>query len=73
MSRLGFLDTLDIARQLYPTRPSHSLEGVATRLKVANAAEPRALSDPRLVKDVFLAILKGIHTVRKLSKSMRVL
>jgi DNA polymerase III epsilon subunit-like protein len=66
-------DTLDIARQLSPTWPSHSLESVATRLKVGNGAEHRALSDARLVKDVFLATLKGIHTVRKFSKLMRVL
>jgi DNA polymerase III epsilon subunit-like protein len=38
---------------------------VATRLKVANGAEHRALSDARLVKDVFLAMLKGIHTLKK--------
>src|SRR5215211_3944620 len=42
------LDTLDMARRLYPAWPSHSLEYVATRLKVAKKAEHRALSDARL-------------------------
>src|SRR6266576_5350104 len=44
-------DTLDMARRLYPTWPSHSLEHVAMRLKVANGAEHRALSDAWLGKD----------------------
>jgi DNA polymerase-3 subunit epsilon len=35
----GFLDTLDLARRLYPTCPSHSLENVTARLKIANSAE----------------------------------
>jgi hypothetical protein len=38
-------DTLDMARRLNPSWPSHSVEHVATRLKVANRAEHRPLSD----------------------------
>ena len=49
----SLFDTLEMARRLYPTWHSHSLEHVATRLKVANKAEHRALSDARLVKDIF--------------------
>jgi DNA polymerase III epsilon subunit-like protein len=43
------------------------LEHVATGLKVANRAEHRALSDARLVKEIFLAILKDIPTVRTIT------
>jgi DNA polymerase III epsilon subunit-like protein len=64
LTRLGIVypphdvfDTLDIARRLHPTWPSHSVEHVATRLKVANRAEHRALPDARLVKEIFLAML----------------
>jgi DNA polymerase III epsilon subunit-like protein len=45
---------------------------VATRLNVANGAEHRALSDARLVKDVFLAMLKDILTVKTIADLMRV-
>ena len=45
---------------------------VATRLKVANRAEHRALSDVRLVKDVFLELLRGTPTLKKISEMMRV-
>jgi DNA polymerase-3 subunit epsilon len=65
-------DTLNMARRLYPTWPSHSLEHVATRLKIANKAEHRALSDARLVKDIFLAMLKDIPTVKTIADVMRV-
>jgi DNA polymerase III subunit epsilon len=65
-------DTLDMARRLYPAWPSHSLEHVATRLKIANRAEHRALSDARLVKDIFLAMLKAIPTVKTIADVMRV-
>jgi DNA polymerase-3 subunit epsilon len=65
-------DTMDMARRLSPTWPSHSLEHVAIRLKVANGAEHRALADARLVKDVFLAMLKGIPTIKRISELMRV-
>jgi DNA polymerase III epsilon subunit family exonuclease len=60
-------DTLDIARQLYPTWHSHSLENVADRLKIANRAEHRALSDARLVKAIFLAMLKDMPTVKTIA------
>jgi DNA polymerase III epsilon subunit family exonuclease len=59
-------DTLEMTRRLYPTWPSHSLEHVASRLKVAYRAEHRALSDARLVKDVFLELLRRTPTVKKL-------
>ena len=36
---------------------------MAIRLNVANRAEHRALSDARLVKDVFLAMLQRTPTV----------
>jgi DNA polymerase III subunit epsilon len=60
-------DTLDMARRLYPEWHSHSLENVAARLKIANAAEHRALSDARLVKDVFLELLLYIPTVNSIA------
>jgi DNA polymerase III epsilon subunit-like protein len=44
------------------------LEYVATRLNVANGAEHHALSDARLVKDVFLAMLNGIPTLKRISE-----
>jgi len=65
------LDTLDMARQLYPAWPSHSLEYVATRLKVANRAKHRALSDARLVKDIFLAVLQHVPAVRTITDLAR--
>jgi DNA polymerase III subunit epsilon len=65
-------DTLDMARRLYPAWPSHRLEHVATRLNVANSAAHRALSDARLVKDVFLAMLGHTPTLTKISELMRV-
>jgi DNA polymerase III epsilon subunit family exonuclease len=79
LTRLGIafrthclFDTLDMTHRLYPIWPSHSLENVAIRLKISNGAEHRALSDARLVKDVLLAMLNGIPTVKKLFKLMRV-
>jgi DNA polymerase III epsilon subunit family exonuclease len=79
LTRLGIaypphylFDTLDMARRLYSTWPNHSLEHLAIRLNVANEADHRALSDAWLVKDIFLAMLKGIPTVKKLSELMRV-
>jgi len=65
-------DTLDIARRLYPGWHSHSLENMAARLKIANRAEHRALSDARLVKDVFLEMLQCIPTVKTIADVMRV-
>jgi DNA polymerase III alpha subunit (gram-positive type) len=64
--RHDLFDTLDMTRRLYPTWPSHSLDNVATRLNIANGAEHRALSDARLVKDIFLAMLRRTPTVKKL-------
>jgi DNA polymerase III epsilon subunit-like protein len=79
LTRLGIaypshdvFDTLDMARRLYPTLPSHSLEHVAARLKIANKAEHRALSDARLVKATFLAMLKDIPTVKTIDAVTRV-
>jgi DNA polymerase III epsilon subunit family exonuclease len=70
LTRLGIaypahclFDTLDMSRRLYPTWPSHSLEHVAIKLKVANKAEHRALSDAYLVKQIFLAMLQHAPTV----------
>jgi DNA polymerase III epsilon subunit-like protein len=65
------LDTLDMARRLYPAWPSHNLEYVATRLKVAKRAEHRALSDARLVKDIFLAVLQHVPAVRTITDLAR--
>jgi hypothetical protein len=42
------------------------------RLDVANGAEHRALSDSWLVRDVFLAMLKDIPTVKTTADVMRV-
>jgi DNA polymerase III subunit epsilon len=65
-------DTVDLARRLYPTWPSHSLEHVAMWLNVANGAAHRALSDARLVKELFLAALKAMPTVKTIADMMRV-
>ena len=79
LTRLGIaypphyvFDTLDMARRLYPAWHSHSLEHVAARLKIANRAEHRALADARLVKDVFLAMLRRTPTLTKISEFMHV-
>jgi len=65
-------DTLDMARRLYPTWPSHSLQNVAITLNVTNKAEHRALSDACLVKAIFLTMLKDIPTVNTIADVMRV-
>jgi DNA polymerase III epsilon subunit-like protein len=74
LTRLGIafpshniFDTLDMARRLYPAWPSHRLEHVATRQNVANSAAHRALSDARLVKEIFLAMLQHVPTVRTMA------
>jgi DNA polymerase-3 subunit epsilon len=74
LTRLGIgfpphcvFNTLDLARHLFPAWSSHSLENVATRLRVANRAEHRALSDARLVKDIFLTMLRRAPTVKKIA------
>jgi DNA polymerase III epsilon subunit family exonuclease len=79
LTRLGLayplhslFDTLEMARRLYPTWHSHRLEHVAVRLMSANRAEHRALSDARLVKEIFLAMLKDIPTVKTTADVMRV-
>ncbi|HXH13725.1 MAG TPA: exonuclease domain-containing protein [Alphaproteobacteria bacterium] len=60
-------DTLDLTRRCYPIWPGHSLEHVATRLKVAQRAEHRALSDARLVKEIFLGVLQHVRTIRTIA------
>jgi DNA polymerase III epsilon subunit family exonuclease len=79
LTRLGItypphdvFDTLEMTRRLYPTWPSHRLEHVATRLNVANRAEHRALSDARLVKNVFLELLRHIPTVTSIADLVRI-
>jgi len=79
LTRLGIacpphyvFDTLEMARRLYPAWHSHSLENVAARLKIANGAEHRALSDARLVKDIFLTMLQRTPTLKRISELMRV-
>jgi DNA polymerase-3 subunit epsilon len=67
----GVFDTLGMARRLYPEWHSYSLEHVAARLKIANAAERRALSDARLVKATFLAMPKDIPTVKTIADLTR--
>jgi hypothetical protein len=47
------------------------LEHVAIRLKIANGAEHCALSDARLVKDVFPAMLHRTPTLKKISDLIR--
>ena len=61
-----------MARRLFPAWPSHSLENVAIGLNIANKAEHRALSDARLVKDVFLELLLHIPTVNSIADLVRV-
>jgi len=41
-------------------------------LKIANTAEHRALSDARLVKQIFLAMLQHAPTLKRISELMRV-
>ena len=41
-------------------------------MQLSYGAEHRALSDARLVKDVFLAMLQRIPTLKKISELMRV-
>jgi DNA polymerase III epsilon subunit-like protein len=60
-------NTLEITRQFYPIWPNHSLEHVACRLKIANGAEHRALPDARLVKDVFLELLRRTPTLKTIA------
>jgi DNA polymerase III subunit epsilon len=74
LTRLGMgfpphdlFDTLDLARRLFPTWFSHSLEKVAVALKVANGPQHRALSDARSVKEVFLAMLQHVPSVRTIT------
>lgn len=74
LTRLGIacpphdlFDTLELARQLYPIWPSHSLENIAIRLHVAGGREHRALPDARLVKDVFLELLQRTPTVKSIA------
>jgi hypothetical protein len=66
-----FLDTLELARRLYPTWQNHSLEHVAIKLNVANKAEHRAVSDARAVKDIFWAMLQHAPTVKTIADVMR--
>jgi DNA polymerase III epsilon subunit-like protein len=47
------------------------MENMAMRLKVGNGAEHRALSDARLVKDIFLAMLRRTPPVNKFSDLVR--
>jgi DNA polymerase III epsilon subunit-like protein len=79
LTRLGIaylphyvFDTLDMSRRLYPTWPSHSLAHVAMRLNVASRAEHRALSDARLVKDIFLTMMQRTPTLKRISELMSV-
>ena len=65
-------DTLDMARRLYPAWPSHSLEHVATRLKVANEAAHRALPDARLDKEIFLEMLRRTPTLKSMADVLHV-
>jgi DNA polymerase III epsilon subunit family exonuclease len=65
------LDTLELARRLYPTWQNHSLEHVAIKLNVANKAGHRAVSDARAVKDIFVAMLQHAPTVTTIADVMR--
>jgi DNA polymerase III epsilon subunit family exonuclease len=63
-------DTLDMARRLYPAWHRHRLEHVTARLKIAKRAEHRALSDARLVKEIFQAMLRHTPTLTNISELM---
>jgi len=74
LTRLGIVypphsvfDTLDLARRLYPTWPSHRLAHVAICLNVAAGAAHRALSDAYLVKDIFLEMLRRTPTLKTIA------
>jgi len=65
------LDTLDLARRLYPSWPSHALERVATHLKLPTGAQHRALADARLLKDIFLETLRHRPSIKTMADLAR--
>lgn len=64
-------DTLPLARRLGPSLSSYSLEHVAVALNIAKGAPHRALGDARLVKDVFLTLLRGLPRLRTVADLAR--
>jgi DNA polymerase III epsilon subunit family exonuclease len=65
------LDTLDLTRRLYPAWPSHALGRVATHLRLPIGARHRALADARLVKDVFLEVLRHRPSIKTMADLAR--
>ncbi len=60
------VDTLDLARTCIPGLPSHRLEYVAWRLRIADREDHRALSDARLVVAAFRRMLARRPGLRRL-------
>jgi DNA polymerase-3 subunit epsilon len=63
-------DTVTLARSLIPFLPGYRLQGLCAALGVCKGQEHRALSDARLVKGLFLALLdraEGVGTLEELS------
>lgn len=63
-------DTVTLAKTLIPFLPGYRLQGLCAALDICKGQEHRALSDARLVKDLFLSLLgraNGVTTVSELA------
>ena len=65
-------DTKLIAQALLPLLPSYSLVNLGAMLGVSMGQEHRALSDARLTRDVFLALLEKAPAVKTIADLGRV-
>jgi DNA polymerase III epsilon subunit family exonuclease len=61
-------DTVTLARTLIPFLPGYRLQGICAALDICKGQEHRALSDARLVKDLFLSLLGRAEGVEKVSE-----
>ena len=57
-------DTMLLAQSLYPMFPNYKLETLAVEMQIAEKEDHRALSDARLTKEVFLALLNQSRSIR---------
>jgi DNA polymerase III epsilon subunit len=65
-------DTMLMARYLFPYCHDYKLETLAVEMRLADKEDHRALSDARLVKEVFLFLLRqspSLKTTRDLSRA----
>jgi DNA polymerase III epsilon subunit family exonuclease len=63
-------DTVTLAKILIPFLPGYRLQGLCAALDICKGQEHRALSDARLVKDLFLSLLglaEGVTNVSELA------